>query len=250
MHLFYKELKEAKMATGVDEKTAERFARTKFVESFWQNNGKTPIQIGNKTILPTTSRVAEVSDNWNATYNRVAFKSLPHNQIPYQKAMTDIGITKNIQRFVDVMGIDTPPSFFRDPKTTSFKMQNSKRLIAYADGIRSTELDALTAGAIIKGYKNGKLHYFIIETSRPHIAKENRSHTDYHEGTNIKKATYAYKNGKMNGIYREYDRQGNQIMEVPVENNNVKGDGWIVENGKRILKTFYANNYLKNRTRQ
>ena len=96
-------------------------------------------------------------------------------------------------------------------------------------------------------YENGKLHYLIMETNQPHIAKENRSHTDYHEGTNIKKATYAYRNGKMNGIYREYDRQGNQIMEVPVENDNVKGDGWITENGKRVLKTFYANNYLKNR---
>ena len=247
MHLFFRELKEAKMATGADEKTAERFARTKFVESFWQHKGKTPIRIGNRTVMPTVSRVAEVFDTWNATYNRVAFRCLPHNQIPYQKAMTDIGITKNIQRFVNVMGIDTPPSFFRDSKTTSFKMQSSKRLIAYADGVRCTELDTLIAGSFIKGDENGNLHYIIIETNRHDIAKENRSHTDYHEGTNIKRATYTYKNGKMNGIYREYDRQGNQIMEVPVENDNVKGDGWITENGKRVLKTFYANNYLKNR---
>ena len=247
MHLFFRELKEAKMATGVDEKTAERFARTKFVESFWQHKGKIPIQVGNRTVDPATSTVSEVFDTWNTTYNRVAFKGLPHNQIPYQKAMTNIGITKNIQRFINVMGIDTPPSFFRDSKTTSFKMQSSKRLIAYADGIRNIELDTLTAGIITKKYKNGKLHYFIIETNRPDIAKQNRSHTDYHEGTTIKKATYTYKNGKMNGIYREYDRQGNQIMEVPVENDGVKGDGWIVEDGNRVLKTFVGKMYLRNR---
>ena len=43
----------------------------------------------------------------------------------------------------------------------------------------------------------------------------------------------------MNGIYREYDKQGNQIMEVPVTDDKSEGEGWILENGVRSRKRFY-----------
>ena len=58
-----------------------------------------------------------------------------------------------------------------------------------------------------------------------------------------------YKNGKMNGIYREYDRQGRQIMEVPVQNDNVNGEGWVMENGKKVQKIFYSNALMRNKPR-
>ena len=239
MHLFYKELKEAKMATGVDEKTAERFARTKFVETFWQNNGQTPIHVGNKTVMPATSRVAEVMQNWNATYNLDSFRQIVGDKRPSHQAMTDIGINKTIQRFVNAMDICTPVSFFRDPKTTSFKMQTSKRFVGYYNGIKNLELDVLTTGYVTKAYDQGLLFCFLINTIHKQEAQKDGFHTEYHEGTSKKRATYTYKNGKMNGIYREYDTQGNQIMEIPVTDDKSKGKGWILENGVRVQKYFH-----------
>ena len=241
MHRFYKELFDAYKTTGFTDDRAHRAARTKFVETFWQNNGATPLQIGGKNITPCD----EVIQNWQASYNFTGFRRLVGNNTPYREAMRDRGIDANLRRFTNAMQIDTSASFFKEKK--AFHLPTSRRLVAYANGIRDSEIDALRAGTITKGYKNGKMYFIIIDTSRPEIAKPNRTYTDYHEGTNIRKSTYTYKNGKMNGIYREYDRQGRQIMEVPVKDDSVKGDGWILEDDKRVLKVFYADNYFRNK---
>ena len=45
----------------------------------------------------------------------------------------------------------------------------------------------------------------------------------------------------MNGVYREYDNLGQQIMEVPVVNDKSDGEGWILENGVRRRKRFHPN---------
>ncbi|MBQ4329772.1 MAG: hypothetical protein IJC27_08595 [Lentisphaeria bacterium] len=238
MHLFYRELKEKKMASGADEKTAERFTRTKFVESFWQNNGKTPIQVGNQTVMPTTSNVSEVFDTWNGTYNILGFKRLLNDKRSYHQQMKDVGITKKIQRFIDVMEIDTPTSFFRDPKTTAFKMLSSKRFISYLDGIKDLEMDVLTTGYVKKVYRDGCLSSVTFYTTQPKEAQENGPRTEYHEGTRIKRATYTYQGGKMNGVYREYDRQGRQTAEIPVVEGIPQGKGWIMENNVRAYKKF------------
>ncbi|MBR2911554.1 MAG: hypothetical protein IKC05_08075 [Lentisphaeria bacterium] len=241
MHRFYKDLFDAYKTTGLTDDRAHRAARTTFVETFWQNNGATPLQIGGKNITPCD----EVIQNWQASYNFIGFGRLVGNNTPYREAMRDRGIDANLRRFTNAMQIDTPTSFFKEKK--AFHLPTSRRLVAYANGIRDSEIDALRAGTITKGYKNGKMYFIIINTSHPQLASEDRSYTDYHEGTNVRKSTYTYKNGKMNGIYREYDRQGRQIMEVPVKDDSVKGDGWILEDDKRVLKTFYADNYFKNR---
>ena len=222
------------------------------METFWQNNGEKPIQIGEKNVFPCE----ELIQNWNISYNTFAFRELQGDKTPYREAMRHRGIERFLRRFTQSMDIDTPPSFFRNPQTTAFHMPTSKRLLAYANGILYMEMDALTTGMITKGYrsgirakgrKKGEPYYILIKTLHPQIASQNRSHTEYHEGTNIKRATYTYKNGKMNGIYREYDRQGRQIMEVPVQNDNVKGEGWVMENGKKVLKTFFGKTLLRNR---
>ena len=49
----------------------------------------------------------------------------------------------------------------------------------------------------------------------------------------------------MNGIYREYNTQGNQIMEVPVTDNKPNGMGWVLENGLRARKKFNRYSVLK-----
>ena len=238
MHLFFKELKEAKMATGADEKTAERFARTKFVETFWQNNGQTPIQVGRKTVHPTTSHVNEVMFTWNLTYTSDGFERLPHNNRTYHQAMTNIGIHEDVQRFIDAMDIDTTATFFRNPKTTSFRMPSSKRIIGYIDGIKNYEKDQLIPCRISKVSSKGRIYRIIVRTTNEKEAQKDGTRTEYHEGTQTKRATYTYKNGKMNGIYREYDTQGQQTIEMPVVDDIPTGEGWILENGVRARKHF------------
>ena len=236
-HIFYKELKDAKMETGVDEKNADRFARTKYVEYFWSNK-TIPLQVGNKTINLSDSHVDGVIQAQNRSYNAIAYKRLPYGKVTSTQIMSDKGIKKNIQRFIDVMQIDTPVSFFRDPKTTPFNVPTASRVVCYLNGIKNTEYDNLTTGFIVKGYDKEKLSEFGIVTNQKKSNPEDKTYTEYHEGTRIKKSTYTYKNGKMNGVYREYDRQGRQILEIPVENDKAHGEGWSWENGMRVVKKF------------
>ena len=94
-------------------------------------------------------------------------------------------------------------------------------------------------GEIRKGYTSeGRWTHLSIKVKEKQGADGNRSYTEYHDDQQTRRATYTYKNGKMNGVYREYDQQGNQILEVPVENNSANGNGWVMENGKRVLKSF------------
>ena len=241
MHFFFKELKEAKMANGADEKTAERFARTKFAEAFWQNNGQTPIRVGNRTVRPTLSNTDEVMRNWNATYTGTGFERCLGDNRPYRQKMADVGINQSIRRFIDAMGIDTQPSFFRDRKTASFNMPVSTRIVGYADGIRALEMDVLTTGVVTKVYHQGRLFRIVFETTKKQEASKDGTHTEYHEETHIRRATFTYKNGKMNGVYREYDNRGQQIMEVPVADDKSDGEGWILEDGVRSRKRFHPN---------
>ena len=234
MHMFYRDLRAAKLEEGASEADADRFARTKFVETFWSNHGKTPVSVGNKKIMPPGG----VMINWNSTYNLVPFRGrcLEKNaHIDY--SMKNRGIEQDLKRFTATMKIDTKPFFFTDPETTSFKMPSSKRLIGYMDGLKKTEMDALAIGYIIKVYQDEKLWKIVID-SRNVKAASMPSHAETFEETGTKRASYSCSGGKMNGVYREFDKQGNQILELPVKDNFVQGEGWILENGVRIPQKF------------
>ena len=200
--------------------------------------------------MPTTSRVAEVMRNWNLSYTSDGFERLPHNRQVHHRATTGIAVSKGIKRFIHTMDIDTPASFFRDPKTTSFKMPSSKKIIGYVDGIKNYEMDQLTTCRVSKISSNGQVYFVVVRTTNTKDAQKDGTRTDYHEGTKVKRATYTYKNGKMNGIYREYDTQGVQTMEMPVVNDIPTGEGWILENGTRSRKSFSNRMVSKSRTRE
>ena len=231
---FYKELFEAYKTTGINDETAHRSARTKFIETFWQNIGKTPLCIGEKTVIPCDENIRR----WNEAYFGIEFRKLLKYQTPYQEAMRDRGIEPNLQRFINAMAINVRPSFFTNPKTSPFSLPSSNRIISYANGIKSWEADALTNFCIYKEYtqERGELCYIGFSNRQPSV--RDGVHTEYHEGTRTRRATYTYTNGKMNGIYREYDRQGRQTMEMPVVNDIPTGEGWILENGVRARKRF------------
>ena len=201
---FYKELFEAYKTTGVNDETAHRSARTKFIETFWQNIGKTPIRIGEKTVIPCDEHIRR----WNEAYFGIEFRKLLKYQTPYQEAMRDRGITPQLQRFINAMSIDLHPSFFTNPKTSPFSLPCSNRIICYANGRKSWEADALTNFCIYKEYtqERGELYYIGFSNRQPSV--RDGVYTEYHEGTRIQRATYTYKKGKMNSIYREYDMQG------------------------------------------
>ena len=231
---FYKDLFDAYKTTGVCDEIAYRSARTKFIETYWQNIGKTPIRIGEKTVSPCD----ELIRRWNEAYFGMEFRKLFKNQTPYQEAMLDKGIEENLQRFINAMAIDVSPSFFTNPQTSPFELPNPERIICYANGRKSWEADALTNFCIYKEYtqERGELCYIGFSNRQPSV--RDGVHTEYHEGTQTQRATYTYKNGKMNGIYREYDMQGRQTMEMPVVDDIPTGEGWILENGVRARKHF------------
>ena len=238
LDLFYKDLKVAKMATGCDENTAERFARTKIAEAYWSCQKKA-IRVGNKNISPNDLFI-KASFWWNQAYSNGSSGILVANKLPPHLAMRDRGIAQNIRRFTKAMGIDTSPSFFRDPKTTPFDIPDSKTILSYVGGIKALEVRALVVGGrVSKRYdQTGRLFMVMPSLVEKQGSDGNRSYTEFHEGTNIKRATYTYRNGKMDGIYREYDREGKQISEIPFENGKMRGNGWAIENGKRVLKRF------------
>ena len=246
MHKFYYELRTAKLEEGVSEAAADRFARTKFVETFWSNNGKTPVSVGSKKVMPPDG----VMINWNTTYNLVPFRGrcLEKNaQVHY--SMQNRGIEQDLKRFTDAMKIDTKPSFFVNPETTSFKMPSTQRLIGYMDGLKKTEMDALAIGYIIKVYKDEKLWKVVID-SRNVKAASVPSHTETFEETGTVRASYSCSGGKMNGVYREFNKQGEQILEMSVKDNFVEGDAWVIENGQRVQKRFSGGFVYEKKSRE
>ena len=246
---FLREVRDAKMATGADEQTAERFARTKIIEAYWSRRPNSPVRVGNRNILQSPFRT-EVG-GWNAAYNGIAANILVNERRSAHEAMQDKGIASHVERYIHLMGADVRPSFFKDPEVAALTIPNSTTIIAYENGIKLTEINVLVGtGKVTKTYKtNGQLCFLKLKLKEKRGADGNQSYTEYHDGSRTKRATYTYRNGKMNGIYREYDRQGQQILEVPVENNEPKGNGWFLEKGKRVLKTFNKG-FIRNRKPQ
>ena len=97
----------------------------------------------------------------------------------------------------------------------------------------------------LKIYDQKRLAHIVIASTQKQEVQKNMTHTEYHDGTQTKRVTYTYSNGKMNGIYREYDTQGVQTIEMPVVNDKPNGNGWILENGIRTHKKFYNHSVLK-----
>ncbi len=54
--------------------------------------------------------------------------------------------------------------------------------------------------------------------------------------------TYTVKNGKMNGPYRQYDAQGQQVLEIPMKDDQAQGMGWQRRDGK-IHKIEFVRNF-------
>ena len=223
---FFNQLYTAKIEMGADEKTAERFARTKYVEATWSNRHET-IRVGNKNILPRYKPLT----SWGGYYERRLLATK-------KRSMQDTGIDKSIREFIAFADIDTPVSFFRQPP---FEVPDLNTIIWYRDGIKFGEIRALSSSSacMIKYFaENGDWNRLRFEAPEKKGKAGNRSYTEFHKGTQKKWLTYTYKNGSINGICREYDKNGQLIMQIPIKNNLPTGIGWILKDGKRIKKAF------------
>ena len=231
--IFFYQLKKAKMKEGADEKTADRFARSTFVETFWSNNPKTPVRVGKYKIIPPAKRMYP----WNFTYN-TDFFSAARDYV--SAAKEDSGNDDGINHYINLMQIDTPASFFRDPEKTGFKIVSNTRFHQYTDRIKSLEIDTLDVGQVIKRFENGGIRaitFEIFPSRKSELGKFN--HVEKYESGKVR-AKYTCAMDGVHGTYSEFDEQGNQIMEVPVRRSVVQGEGWVREDGKRVKKQFYS----------
>ena len=232
MDIFFYKLKKAKMKEGADEKTADRFARSTFVETFWSNNPSKPIYVGKYKIMPPAERMMP----WSHTYNDLFFGTV--RKYADVAAKEDSGDDGEVNYFTKLMQIDTPASFFRDPETRGFKFVSKTRFQQYTDGIVSLELDLLEVGRVVKKYENGGIRGIFFKAYRkPELSK--LDHVERFDSGKVR-AKYTCAMGGVHGTYTEFDEHGNKIMEIPVTKNVVEGEGWVLEDGKRVKKQFYG----------
>ena len=128
MDIFFYQLKKAKMKESADEKTADRFARSAFVETFWSNNPSKPVYVGKYKIMPPAERMMP----WSFTYNDLFFAIV--RKYADAASKEDSGDDGRINHLIKLMQIDTPASFFRDPETRGFKFVSKTRFQQYTDG--------------------------------------------------------------------------------------------------------------------
>ena len=157
-------------------------------------------------------------------YNNLSYWNAMNGYRPVPKR----GIRPIVQKFVALMGIDLKPEFFTSPEHSPFRL-NERRFISYVDGIKDAEKEQLVIGTFSKAYINGQLVNARVMFSKKNQARNGTHRVDL-EGEGH--ATYTVRNGKMNGPYREYDAQGQQILEIPMSDNKAQGVGWQRRDGK------------------
>ena len=110
-------------------------------------------------------------------------------------------------------------------------------------------MDQLTIGTFSRAYISGQLVNARVIFPEGNKARNGTHRIDL-EGDGH--ATYTVRNGKMNGPYREYDAQGQQIPEIPMLDNHAQGVGWQRRDGK-VHQIEFRNgssvDYLRGRIR-
>ena len=237
---FYGLVVEEKKKEGATQEQAERYTRTQFVKKYWESSPSTPIQVnGNNIYLGQRT-----FETWMSMYNNLSYWNALNGYRPVPKR----GISPIVQKFIDLMDVDLKPDFFTNPEHSPFRL-SERRFISYVDGIKDAEKEQLVVGTFSKAYINGQ-----IVNARVMFSKKNQARNGTHrvdlEGDGY--ATYTVRNGKMNGPYREYDVRGQQILEIPMQNNKAQGVGWQRRDGK-VHKIEFRNgsseDYLRGRIR-
>ena len=223
---FLRNVSVRKRQEGLSPEMAARFARTEAVKVLWRNRPSEHLKIGNDLFF-MTDRGTEM---WNASYNGLAFRNVVRRGKDYWR-QTGASVDAILRQASSVMGVDISPEFFKQEKSFQY---DRGRLVGYMDGIRNQEIDYLSIGLLGINYEDNRLRMVLFDTSRIHDGH----FKDYWYGTSHVRATYTVKNKQLVGLYKEYDYAGNQVAEIPCQNNAPNGIGWVIQNGQRVPKRF------------
>ena len=240
LNVFLRRAQELQIKAGMSPSQARRFARTEFVRSFWSNTPNTPLQVGDEKLYPSAVGPSQVpSAPWNISYNSKSFGYSRRLGADYYTKTKGTNIRRELNDTLRTIGLDLTADFVMQKKSFNFEQG---RLIGYVNGIKQTEIDSLGVnGRVFKRFEQGKMDSLTFQTT-----EKDGSYKDYFYDGRTLRATYTIKNGKLSGVYREYDRQGRQIIEAPVENGAGAGKGWVLENNKRVSKEFRGGLVLEN----
>jgi len=215
-----RKITERKKRDAVPSATVRRWVRTEFIKTYWRNNSNPS---GPDKVVFSDYKIS----GWNAIYDDEYFFRMGKN-IYKENGVSIDDILRNAASF---MQVDIEPEFFKREK--AFRYEHG-RLIGYANGIKSHEIDFLTVGRIRKTYKDGLLRLVFLNVERPQTG----SFKDYWHGTRRIRAAYTTEDKQAVGVYREYDYTGNQVAEIPFKDGRANGTGWFFERGQRVPKRF------------
>ena len=240
LNVFLRRAQELQIKAGMSPSQARRFARTEFVRSFWSNTPNTPLQVGDEKLYPSAVGPSQVpSAPWNISYNSYSFGYARRLGSDYYTKTKGADIRRELNDTLKTIGLNLTVDLVIQKKSFNFEQG---RLIGYVNGIKQLEIDSLGVnGRVFKRFEQGKMHSLTFQTT-----EKDGSYKDYFYDGRTLRATYTIKNGKLSGVYREYDRQGRQIIEAPVENGAGAGKGWVLENNKRVSKEFRGGLVLEN----
>ena len=241
LNVFLRRAQDLQIKAGMSPAQARRFARTEFVRSFWSNTPNTPVRVGEEVLYPSFVGPSQVTSiPWSISYNSKSFGYARRLGVDYYKKTKGTDIRRELNDTLKTIGLDLTADFVMQKKSFDFERG---RLIGYLDGVKQLEVDALGKnGRVLKRFEQGKICYFMFETR-----DKGGFHKDYFYDTRTPRATYTIKKGKLSGIYREYNSQGQQIFEIPIKDGQGNGQGWILENGRRVPKVF-SNGVISKRT--
>ena len=242
LNVFLRRAQDLQIKAGMSPAQARRFARTEFVRSFWSNTPNTPVRVGEEVLYPSFVGPSQpTSIPWSISYNSKSFGYARRLGEDYYTKTKGTDIRRELNDTLRTIGLDLTADFVMQKKSFTF---DRGRLVGYLDGIKQLEIDALGKnGRVLKRFEQGKLCYFMFKTR-----DKDGFHKDYFYGKRTPRATYTIKNGKLSGIYREYNSQGQQIFEIPIKDGQGNGQGWILENGRRVPKIF-SNGVISERTK-
>ena len=241
LNVFLRRAQKLQIKAGMSPAKARRFARTEFVRSFWSNTPNTPVRVGEEILYPSFVGPSQpTSIPWSISYNSKSFGYARRLGEDYYTQTKGTDIRRELNDTLKTIGLDLTVDFVMQKKSFDFERG---RLIGYLDGVKQLEIDALGKnGRVLKRFEQGKICYFMFETR-----DKDGFHKDYFYDTRTPRATYTIKNSQLSGIYREYNSQGQQIFEIPIKDGKGNGQGWILENGRKVPKVF-SNGVISERT--
>ena len=223
-------LETEKLKEGASSQEAGRFARTAFIRTHWQNNPATPIPVNGKNVYPYAGPI----DIWNQSYNMITYENLFRAR---QSGTPEQSFHNVLRQYIQIMDVDLKPDFFLSPEITGFRVLENK-FIGYLNGIKRHELHCLEEGLFEKRYKDGKL--LDIRFIRPRPSKTDGEKKFSFTGGH---ATYTVESHRI-VHYKEYNSQGQQILDVPMKNGTAEGNGWEMDSNGQKEPVIFKNNRL------